>query len=109
MGAAGAGQGLAAAAERLRGRPGRPRTRVERPPAPVVQVNAVVPVPRRLFDRQGSADYMSISLDVVDQLDAAGVLRRVRLPNGSGGDLKRVLYDRADLDRLIEQSKDPAP
>jgi hypothetical protein len=100
---------LVAASARLRGKPGRPQTRPERPPAPVVQVNAVVPVPRRLFDRQGSANYLSISLDVVDQLYAAGVLRRVRLPNGSGGDLNRVLYDRADLDRLIECSKEPAP
>jgi hypothetical protein len=97
---------LSAAAARLRGKPGRPHTRPERPPVTGVQATAVVSVPRRLFDRQGSADYLSISLDVVDHLDAAGVLRRVRLPNGSGGDLKRVLYDRADLDALIERAKD---
>jgi hypothetical protein len=67
----------------------------------------VVAVPRRLLDRLGASAYLSVALDTIDQLDAAGVLRRVRLPNGSGGDLKRVLFDRADLDALIERQKDP--
>jgi hypothetical protein len=99
---------LAAASERLKGKPGRPKTRPERQPAPVVQVGGVAPLAPRLLDRQGAAAYYSVAPDTIDQLDAAGVLSRVRLPNGSRGDLKRVLYDREDLDALVARMKDSA-
>lgn len=39
-------------------------------------------------------------------LDAAGVLRRVRVPLPNGGELRKLLFDRTDLDRLIEAWKD---
>ena len=34
--------------------------------------------------------------------------RFVVLPLPGGKDVRKLLYDRADLDRLIERSKDPA-
>jgi hypothetical protein len=37
---------------------------------------------------------------------AAGRLPRVRLPLAGDGELRRILIDRADLDRLIEASKE---
>jgi hypothetical protein len=52
--------------------------------------------------------YLSLSLDGIRDLDARGVLTRVRLPGPNGGDLRRVLYDVRDLDRLIERMKDGA-
>jgi hypothetical protein len=96
---------LARAAVRLRRRPGRPRTRPERSPATVVKVSAVAPVSPRLLDRAGAARYCAVAADTIDRLIAAGTLRPVRLPNGQGGDLRRVLLDRADLDRLIDSMK----
>ncbi len=39
-------------------------------------------------------------------LDAAGVLKRVRVPLPNGGELRKVLFDREDLDQLIARWKD---
>jgi hypothetical protein len=36
---------------------------------------------------------------------AAGVLRRVTVPLPGGRGLRRVLIDREDLDRLVEEAK----
>jgi hypothetical protein len=94
---------LADAAVRLRRPPGRPRTATPPPlSTPVVAVTA------RLVDVRGAALYLSLSLDGIRDLDARGVLTRVRLPGPNGGDLRRVLYDVRDLDRLIERMKDGA-
>jgi hypothetical protein len=41
----------------------------------------------------------------VRDLVQAGTIKPVRLPLGSGRDLRRVLLDRRDLDALVEQSK----
>lgn len=103
---------LAAASQRLRGRPGRlrkvlqtelgrqPEQRLrgqsadagsQRPPPPRPARDGRVP--RRLrVDGAG--------------LDAASVLRRVRIPLPRGGELRKLLFDRTDLDRLIEVWKD---
>ena len=109
---------LAAAAERLRGRPGRP-TRgtpgAQAPAAPRVNggpeggpqdKESGRPTPlneRRLLDVAGAAAYLSIAADTVRELDASGVLAaaRVRLPAPGGRVLNRVLFDRAELDRLV--------
>jgi hypothetical protein len=40
------------------------------------------------------------------QLTYSGILRRVRVPASGGGELRKLLFDRADLDRLIEAWKD---
>ena len=99
------GQPLAAASQRLRGRPGRPRTRPEQLPAPVIQVAAVAPVAPRLLDLGGAASYLAVSDWTVRDLEAAGVLHRVRIPLPKGGELRKVLFDRLDLDRLVEAWK----
>jgi hypothetical protein len=56
---------------------------------------------------KGAASYLSLSLDSVRALDQRGLLRRVRLPGANGADLNVVLYDRVDLDALIESAKEP--
>ncbi len=109
---------LAAASQRLRGRPGRPRkaesgqdggipdagsrmtSGLER--SPLAQ-GASVP---RLLDLQATAQYLGISPWTVRDLEAAGVLKRVCIPLPGGRDLRKLLFDRADLDRLIEAWKD---
>ena len=67
-----------------------------------------VPVmcPPRLLDLPATAAYLGVSPWTVRDLDAAGVLRRVRVPLPSGAELRKLLFDRADLDRLIEAWKD---
>jgi hypothetical protein len=92
---------LAAAQARL-GRPGRPRTRpTSAPPA-----HDLVEQVRRLLDLDGAAAYLGVSPWTIRDLEAAGVLRRVRVPLPNGGELRKVLLDRVDLDALIERWKD---
>jgi hypothetical protein len=88
---------LAEASVRLRGKPGRPRKLAPAtPPA----------IPPRLVDVDGAASYLGLSVWSVRDLDAAGILPRVRVPLPNGGELRRCLYDRADLDRLIDSWKE---
>jgi hypothetical protein len=89
---------LAAASERLKGKPGRPRK------APVEPEQTAVTA--RLLDLEASAAYLSVSPWTVRDLDAAGVLKRVRVPLPNGGELRKVLFDREDLDALIARWKD---
>lgn len=95
---------LAAAAQRLRGRPGRPR---KPRPEPEAAVSPAVSL-ARLLDLEGAARYLSLSPWTIRDLIANGTLSRVRvlLPNGS--ELRKVLLDREDLDRLIESWKERA-
>ena len=88
---------LAAAAERLKGKPGRPRTRPEGTP---------VVLPPRLLDIVGVATYFCISLSAARNLVSTGLLRRVRLPTRGNGELRKILIDREDLDRFIEAAKE---
>jgi hypothetical protein len=97
---------LEAANRRLRGQPGRPRTRPARAPAVTVDVSIVRPLHPRLLDVMGAAAYLSVSPDVIRDLDARGALRRVRLPGAAGADLRRVLFDVRDLDALVDRSRD---
>jgi excisionase family DNA binding protein len=115
---AGSSPPLAAAAVRLRGRPGRPR----RHPAngqstgkvlPQVRDNAA-PVDRplvpqatvpRLLDVEAAARYLGISSWTVRAMVDAGTLRPVRLPLDGGRELRRLLFDQLDLDRVIEAGK----
>ncbi len=111
---------LAGAAERLRRPPGRPRK--VNPPggAPAIEANALpsrsdgtgsyeAAVPGlcpRLLDLGGTAAYLGVSGWTVRDLEAAGELRRVRIPVGPGRELRKLLFDRQDLDRLLEVWKD---
>lgn len=61
---------------------------------------AVGAIPPRLLDRPQAARYLNISVWSLIDLEAAGLLARVRI-----GELRRCLYDVNDLDKLIEVSK----
>ena len=107
---------LAAARVRLRRRPGRPRTRPQPPPRHVpghvdVELRGTSTVPLvqrtsgptdgpRLLDVESAADYLGVSAWTVRDLVERGTLSRVALPG-----VRRLLFDRCDLDRLIEMSR----
>jgi hypothetical protein len=98
---------LAGASERLRDVPGFPRRR-GRPATrgqseDVAAAAAVSPasVAARLLDVDAAATYLGVSPWTIRDLEAAGTLKRVRVPL-RGGELRKLLFDRADLDRLIE-------
>ena len=120
----GEGLPLAAAAERLRRHAGRPRKEQSpestqarqgrallsavRNSAPYdTGVPALCPITPRLLDLSAAALYLSVSAWTVRDLEAAGVLPRVRIPLPDRGELRRVLFDKDDLDRLIAVWKDP--
>lgn len=110
---------LAAAQARL-GRPGRPR---KHPiaghdagitaPEPRVRSGderrALAPIAsaheRRLLDLPAAARYLGLSPWTLRELVGNGTLRRVRVPLPNGGELRRVLLDREDLDQLIARWK----
>ena len=87
---------LAAAAERLKGKPGRPR---KPRPEPVT-------IPPRLLDVTGGARYICIGESAFRNLMGNGTLRRVRIPLPNGGELRKILIDREDLDALVERWKE---
>jgi len=47
-----------------------------------------------------------VSAWTIRDLEATGVLARVRIPLPNGGELRKVLFDREDLDRLIARWKE---
>ena len=59
----------------------------------------------RLLDLGTTAAYLGVSSWTVRDLEAAGTLQRVRVPVAGGGDLRKLLFDRQDLDRLVEAWK----
>jgi len=64
------------------------------------------PVMPRLLDLHVAATYLGISEWTLRDLEAAGTLRRIRIPLPNAGELRKLLFDRTDLDRLIEAWKD---
>lgn len=91
---------LAEAQQRL-GKPGRPRLAEQ-------AARVVAPCSPRLLGLRAAAAYLGIAERTAREMDAAGVLRRVRIPLAAGGEMRKLLYDVQDLDRLIEVWKDPA-
>jgi hypothetical protein len=69
-------------------------------------VPGLCPVTPRLLDHESAARYLAVSPWTLRDLEAGGFLQRVRLPLPNGKDVRRLLYDRTDLDRLIDRSKD---
>jgi hypothetical protein len=59
-----------------------------------------------LLDLGGTAAYLSVSPWTVRDLEAAGILARVRVPLPGGGELRKLLFDRTDLDELVTRWKD---
>ena len=111
---------LAAASVRLRKPPGRPRRtgsehssgtpssggltesgKEFRQPA----YEAVASIPPRLLDLPATAAYLGLSEWTVRDLEANGTLRRVSIPLPRGRELRKLLFDRTDLDRLVEAWK----
>ncbi|MEX2223014.1 MAG: hypothetical protein WEG40_14575 [Candidatus Rokuibacteriota bacterium] len=95
---------LAAAAERLRGKPGRPR----RTSVPDVRPSKPETI-ARLLDIESAARYLSISPWSVRDLIASGTIQRVVIPSANGKDLRRVLLDRQQLDELVLRWRETAP
>ncbi len=62
---------------------------------------AVTAIEPRLLDLEATAVYLGVSPWTVRDLEAAGVLPRVRIPLPNNGELRKLLFDREDLDRLI--------
>ena len=57
-----------------------------------------------MLTRQQAAEYLNLSSDVIYRLTHHGGLRRVQLTLGERT-VRKVLFDRADLDRLVELSR----
>lgn len=108
---------LAVASDRLRGKPGRPRKAESGHNGGITDEQgrmnggaetrtlAEVAIAPRLLDLHATAAYLGLSDWTVRDLEAGGTLRRVSIPCRDR-DLRKVLFDRADLDRLIDTWKD---
>ena len=77
-------------------------------------LQAVAPLAPRLLDLPSAAAYMAVSPWTIRQWEAEGALPRVRISlpitnKRRGGECRKLLFDRADLDQLIERSKESAP
>ena len=59
----------------------------------------------RCLGLNDAAAYLGVSKDTVRGLEWSGVLPRVRLSNGNGGEIRKLLFDVRDLDALIDRSK----
>jgi hypothetical protein len=60
----------------------------------------------RLLDLDGAAAYLAVSPWTVRDLWTAGRLPRVRLPLAGDRQVRKLLFGRADLDRLIDEGKE---
>lgn len=111
---------LAAASMRLRRKPGRPlkeaagsitadkpsdRERGRDLGRRIVGYEAVSHIPPRLLDLKSAAAYLGVSPWTIRDLEASGTLRRVNVPLGMGKDLRKLLFDREDLDQLVDSWK----
>jgi hypothetical protein len=93
---------LADAAQRLRRPPGRPRKATPKTEGDGRETAV------RLLDLVGAAAYLGVSGWTVRDLEAARILRRVRIPLPGGSELRKLLFDVVDLDALIATWKDDA-
>ncbi len=75
---------------------------------------AVAPLMPRLLDLAGAAAYLAVSRWTIRKWEAEKALPRVRISlpitkKRRGGNCRKLLFDREDLDQLIERSKESAP
>ncbi len=111
---------LAAASARLRRKPGRPKKewsasimgeahpgtpRSNNSNSGAVAYEAVGHIPPRLLDLKAAAAYLGVSPWTVRDLEANGTIRRISIPLGAGRDLRKLLFDRQDLDQLVDSWK----
>lgn len=66
----------------------------------------VVPIGPRLLDLHAASAYLGVSIWKLRELEAVGTVPRIRIPLPNAGELRKLLFDRADLDRLIDGWKD---
>ena len=59
----------------------------------------------RLLNLKSAATYLGVSPWTVRDLEARGVLKRVSVPLSAGAELRKLLFDKVDLDHLIETWK----
>jgi hypothetical protein len=92
--------------------PSRPsgRPRKAAPPGPQAQPVsarslAVEVIRPRLLDLETTAAYLGVSPWTVREMEAGGQLRRIRIPLPHHGELRKLLFDKTDLDKLIEAWK----
>ena len=62
---------------------------------------AVDPLQPQLLDLRSTGIYLSLSEWTVRDLEAKGLLERVRVPLPNQGELRKLLFDRTDLDLLL--------
>jgi len=98
------GNGLGAAITAKRRRPTRHEDRVGQVKSLLLE-HGSVPQMGRLFDLDQAAAYLGVSPWTVRDLEAGGTIRRVRVPLSNGRELRKLLFDKSDLDRLIEAWK----
>lgn len=66
----------------------------------------VVQIGPRLLDLHGSAGYLGVSGWTVRTLEQQGILKRVRIPLQNQSEVRKLLFDKQDLDQLIQVWKD---
>jgi hypothetical protein len=66
----------------------------------------IAPLQPRLLDLAGAAAYLGVSQWTVRDLEAAGAITRVRLPRGGDREVRKLLYDRVQLDTFVDHAKD---
>ncbi len=69
----------------------------------------VDPLTPRLLNLHSTAAYLGLSQWTVRDLEAGGLLQRIRIPLPNQGELRKLVFDRMDLDRLIQTWKERAP
>lgn len=65
----------------------------------------MLPLSARLLQLDAAATYLGVSPWTVRDLETVGTLKRIRVPLRNGRELRKLLFDKEDLDRLIEAWK----
>jgi len=76
-----------------------------RPKSSVNGATSSDPSLARLLNLKAAANYLGVSPWTIRDLEAKGVLKRVTVPLPSGMELRKLLFDKVDLDCLIEAWK----
>jgi len=67
---------------------------------------AVDPLTPRLLNLHSTAAYLGVSEWTVRDLEVGGLLKRICVPLPNQRELRKLLFDRADLDKVIESWKE---
>ncbi len=98
------GEGLGKKRERKRRRSQvaeAPAAYIPRSPHPL----SSPPIAARLLELEEAARYLGVSPWTVRDLEAAGTIQRVRVPLPGRRELRKLLFDKTELDRLIDTWK----